>query len=137
MRKLIVVSALVLAAALAQAAERGLDPAEPIARPARARYTVTGRVVGLFPGARTTMRLTVRNPNPYPIKVRRIRTTVRSRVASCPSKTVRVARFRGVRRVPARSRIHLRVRVRMVPKAPDSCAGRRYRLSFRGAGARV
>jgi hypothetical protein len=137
MRKLIVGSALVLVAALAQAAERGLDPAEQIARPARPRYAITGRVVGLFPGARTTMRLTVRNPNPYPIKVRRIRTTVGSRVASCPARTVRVARFRGVRRVPARSGIHVRVRVRMIPTAPDSCAGRRYRLSFRGSGTRA
>jgi hypothetical protein len=137
LRKLIASVSLVLVAALAQAAERGIGPAEPTARPATPRYKISGKAVGLFPGARTTMRLTVRNPNPYPIKVRKIRTTVRSGAASCPSKTVRVARSRGTKRIPARSRARVKVKVRMLPTAPDSCAGRRYRLIYRGLATRA
>jgi hypothetical protein len=135
LRKLAVALALVLAAALAQAAERG-PSADGSARPAPTRYRISGKVVGLFPGARTTMRLTVRNPNPFPIKVRKIRTTVRSG-ASCPSKSIRVARSRGTKRIAATGRARIRVKVRMLATAPAACAGHRYRLIYRGMATRA
>lgn len=136
LRRLAVALALVLAAALAQAAERGPSADGTATRPAPARYRISGKVVGLFPGARTTMRLTVRNPNPFPIKVRKIRTTVRSG-ASCPSKSIRVARSRGTKRIPATGRARIRVKVRMLATAPAACAGHRYRLIYRGMATRA
>jgi len=136
-RRLVAPLALVLAAALAQAAERAPSIGDPAARPAPPRYRISGTVVGLFPGARTTLRLTVRNPNPYAIEVRKIRTKVRSGARSCPSKSIRVGRSRGTKRIRPKSRGRIRVKVRMLPTAPDACAGRRFRLIYRGTATRA
>jgi hypothetical protein len=136
-RKLVVGVALVLAAAFAQAAERAPSIGDPSFRAAPPRYRISGKVVGLFPGARTTLRLTVRNPNPYAIKVRKIRTKVRSGGPSCPSTSIRVGRSRVTKRIPPKSRRRVRVKVRMLPTAPNACAGRRFRLIYRGMATRA
>ena len=136
-RRLAAGLALVLAAAIAQAAERTPSTGDPTPRSAPPRYHISGTIVGLFPEARTTMRLTVRNPNSYAIKVRKIRTKVGGGGTACPSRNIRVGRSRGTKRVPPNSRRRVRVKVRMLPSAPEACAGRRFRLIYRGMATRA
>jgi hypothetical protein len=139
----LVCGVLVLAAALAQAAERSSTPpanegAGSVGIAAHARFRIRGNVEGLYPGATKWMRLRVRNPNPFAIRVTRIRSTVQSASGStCPAKSMRIKPFKGSRRVPAAGTARVKVRVLMRVRAPETCAGQRYRLSYQGRAIRA
>jgi hypothetical protein len=142
LRRSAIALCLVLATAFAQAAERSVltmaPPSEPIAVGAPARFRIHGRVTGLYPGARKPLRLTLRNPNPFAIRVTKVRTTVQVRGgSSCPPKSVKVQRFAGSRRIPASGVARMRVKVRMRANAPTVCSGQRYRLVYRGWARRA
>lgn len=136
-RKLVIGVMLVSVAALAQAAERGGSPTVSgsdgrAVAAKRARFGVAGHVTGLYPGATKRLRLTLRNPNRFPITVRSVRTSVRSTAPACPARSIRVRPFKGSRRVGARSKAKVKVLVTMPPTVPQACAGHRYRLTYRG-----
>ena len=141
-KKALVCGVLVLAAALAQAAERssapsGHDGAGSVGVAGRARFRINGHVVGLYPGATKWLHLRLRNPHPFPITVTRVRTTVRPPDGSaCPARSLRVAPFVGTRRVPATGTARARVRVTMRVGAPEACAGTRHRLMYEGRATR-
>jgi hypothetical protein len=134
---------LVLATALAQAAERSsAPPSSDGARSAgvalRARFGIRGHVDGLHPGASRRMPLRIRNPNPFAIRVTRIRTTVQPATGSgCPASSIRVQPYTGSRRIASSSSRRVKVEVRMRVDAPDACAGTRYRLTYRGRATRA
>jgi hypothetical protein len=137
LKKLVIGLVLVSLAAFAHAAERsgyprvgGHEGTAGVAK--RARFGVSGHVTGLYPGATKRLRLTLRNPNPFPITVKQVRTSVRSSIAGCPSKSIRVRPFKGSKRVGPRSKAKVKVAVTMSPTVPQACAGRRYRLTYRG-----
>jgi hypothetical protein len=142
-KKTLICGVLVLAAALAQAAERSPSPpandgAGSVGIAANARFRIRGHVEGLYPGATKWMRLRVRNPNPFAIRVTRIRTSVRPASGSaCPAKSMRIKPFNGSRRVPAVGTARVKVRVIMRLGAPDTCAGQRHRLVYRGRAIRA
>lgn len=133
---------LVLATAFAHAAERSAPTASPpspgSARvSAPARFRIYGHVTDLYPGARTHLRLTLRNPNPFPITVTKVRTTVLvPQASSCPPRSVKVKRFTGSRRIAPAGVARIRVTVRMRAKASAGCEGQRYRLAYRGWATR-
>ena len=130
-----IVGCLLVAAALAQAGERR-EGSSTLAegRPGQSapRFRIRGSIGGLYPGLRTTMRLAVRNPNPYAIRVTRIKTAVGASTGACPARSVRVRTWKGRARVPARGVRRIKVSVRMKGTAPTVCAGHRYRLTYRG-----
>jgi len=142
-KKTLVCGLLVLAAAMAQAAERsstlpasGGTGSAGAAR--RATFRIHGHVEGLYPGATKWLRLRFRNPNPFPITVTRVRTTVRPPGGSaCPARSLRVAPFNGSRRIPAAGTARARVKVRMRIHAPEVCAGKRHRLLYQGRAIRA
>ena len=135
--KLSIASVVVLVTTLARAGSHAPpDPPSPTAAvnmAAPPRFQISGRVDGLFPGIRTRLRLSIRNPNPVAIVVGRIHTTVRRAGGTCPPGTIRIKRFKGSRRIPALGVKRVTVTVRMLSNAPDTCAGQRYRLSYRGS----
>jgi len=80
-KKALLCGVLVLAAALAQAAERSGAPstsegAGSVGVVRQAGFRIHGHVEGLYPGAMKWLHLRFRNPNPFPITVTRVRTTV-------------------------------------------------------------
>ena len=135
--KLSIASVVVLVTTLAQAGEHAppypRSPPAAVDMAAPPRFQISGGVDGLFPGIRTRLRLSIRNPNPVAIVVRRIHTTVRRAGGTCPPGTIRIQRFKGSRRIPALGVKRVTVTVRMLSNAPDTCAGQRYRLSYRGS----
>jgi hypothetical protein len=140
-RRLLIGGALVLATAVATAAERTPSPTTASGSPgvaASPRFRISGHVTGLYPGARTRMRLTLHNPNPYAIRVTRIRTSVKVPAhSSCPARSIKVKRFKGSRRIPPRANVRIKVNVSMRAKVPNACAGQRYRLTYRGWATRA
>jgi hypothetical protein len=101
-------------------------------RAATPRFHVRGHVRHLYPGARLRFRVRVRNPLDVAIVVRRISARVVSPTPSCPSTSVRVRPWRGAVRIPAHSFRRIRMRARLVRRAPEDCQGVRFRLVFRG-----
>jgi len=99
-------------------------------------FRVRGKVTGLFPGRRITLRARLRNPYDFPIVARRVRATVTSPVPGCPKTAVKVRRWKGRRllRPHAARRVPLRVTMRRA--APDACQGVRFTLSFTGKAVR-
>ena len=141
-KKALLCGVLVLAAALAQAAERSGAPstsegAGSVGVVRQAGFRIHGHVEGLYPGAMKWLHLRFRNPNPFPITVTRVRTTVRPPAGSaCPARSLRVAPFSGSRRIPAAGTARARVKVRMRIHAPEACAGKRHRLFYEGRATR-
>lgn len=136
----VIVGCLVVVAALAQAGER--REGAPVLGEERSgqsapRFRIRGSIGGLFPGLRTTMRLAVRNPNPYAIRVTRIKTAVGASTGACPARSMKVRTWKGRARVPARGVRRIKVSVRMKRTAPTVCAGHRYRLIYRGWAVRA
>jgi hypothetical protein len=140
-RRLLIGGALVLATAVATAAERTPSPTTASGSPgvaASPRFRISGHVTDLYPGARTRMRLALRNPNPYAIRVTRIRTSVKVPArSSCPARSIKVTRFTGSRRIAPRAAVRVKVNVSMRAKVPNTCAGQRYRLTYRGWATRA
>ena len=139
-QRLLIGGALVLATAVATAAERTPSPTTPGSPGVAAspRFRISGHVTGLYPGARTRLRLTLRNPNPYAIKVSRIRTSVQVPArSSCAARSIKVKRFTGSRRIAPRAVVRVKVNVSMRAKVPNACAGQRYRLTYRGWATRA
>lgn len=136
----LLVACLLLVAAFAQASElRRSSSTSPDARPpvAQPDFHIRGSVTGLFPGVRTRMRLRVRNENPFAIRLSKISTTVQGGTAACPADSLKVTRWAGHKRIPARAVRRVRVEVRMRSWAPQACAGHRYRLAYRGRAVKA
>jgi hypothetical protein len=100
-------------------------------------FRISGHVVGLYPGKRTTMRVQVRNPYRFPIVVRSVRATVKRASASCRGTNVVVSAFRGSRRIRPRGRIVVRMDVRMPRSAPGACESSKLPIVFTGKAFRA
>jgi hypothetical protein len=135
-RALVVSSILVLGAAAA-AAELARAPAQEPASASSAVFRVSGRVVGLYPGRAKTMKVRIRNPHPFAIRIKKLRIRVSEGGPGCRAGTIRIGKARVTRPVPARRRLRVRVPVKMRPAAPDACMGARYPLRFAGTAVRA
>ena len=134
---------LVVLASLAQAAEyvgprlrsHGEGSSSIVNRPAV--FTVRGHSKGFYPGRKRPMRVTVRNPNTFPIVVTRVTASVASVVSGCPTKSIKIKPWRGRARVSARGHRRMKLIVRMLPRTPDACQGARFKLRFGGTAVRA
>jgi hypothetical protein len=99
------------------------------------RFRVTGSVSGLYPGARRSMRVKIRNPFRGAIVVRSVTAQVRRARRACSGSNVEVRPFRGRVRVPARGARVVGLLVRMPATAADECRGARFPLVFRARAA--
>lgn len=100
------------------------------------RLKISGHVDGLFPGARTRLRLRVKNRLPVAVVLRSIRTTVSDGAPGCSGRNLSVARYRGSLRIAAHRSRRVRVRVAMSGSAPDSCQAARFPLRYTGRATR-
>ena len=101
-------------------------------------FGVSGRVRRLYPGARKSMTLRVRNPHGYAIVVRSLGVRVgKSDRVGCGRRWVRPKRVvRLSLLVPAHSVARASFPLRMRAAAPDACQGARWRLRFVGTAVR-
>jgi hypothetical protein len=120
------------------------EPAAMEARGALAStdgFSMRARVGGLFPGARRSLHLRIRNPNGFPIKVTKVTVHIRRdlRRPRCrPRRYLRATRLRDPVRVPAKSirRTRTRVAIRMKASAPDACQRAVFALRLKGRAVR-
>jgi hypothetical protein len=118
-----------LALALAVAHSRADDSVLTSSR--GGAFTIRGHVLGLYPGGKTRLTLTIRNRNAFAIKVRSIRVKV-ANASGCSRSNVVVRRFRGSLRVAAGKTRRLRLPISMRRAAPDACMGARFPLRYTG-----
>jgi len=134
---------LVVLASLAQAAEyvaphlRGRSSGSSVIVNRPAVFTAKGHSKGFYPGRRRPMRITLKNPNPFPIVVTRVTASVTSVISGCPIGSLKVKRWRGRARVSARGHRRIKLVVRMLPRTPDACQGARFRLRFGGTAVQT
>lgn len=101
-------------------------------------FSIRGRVRSLYPGARGTLTLRVRNPHRFAIEVRSVRVRVRqSDHGGCGRRWVRPRRaVKTSVRVPPKSKAMVSYPVRMLKASPPACSGATWGLRFSGKGAR-
>jgi hypothetical protein len=97
-------------------------------------FRLRGHVTGMYPGRHRRLVVQISNPQRRAIVVTSITATVGRAVIGCKGSNIRVRRFVGAKRVPARGRARVRLRVRMLRTAPDACEGARFPVVFSGKG---
>ena len=132
-----------LAVALSLALAVGVSSAAPTAgEGSSARHgpalVLRGGVRGLYPGARLSLRVRIRNGRPFAVRVLAIRTrVVGGGRRGCARRYVAVSRLRARLRVPPRRARTALLRVTMRRSAPDACKGAVFRLAFSARGRRA
>jgi hypothetical protein len=130
LRRFVLLTGAVAAALTAAHAVGARRPWPP--RHAPRTFSISGHVDDLAPGARSTLRLVIRNPWRRGIHVRAVTVRVDPSGRPCPVTTVRIARFRGDFFVRARSSRRLQLAARLRRSAPAACAGAVFPLAFSG-----
>ena len=97
-------------------------------------FRLRGHVKGMYPGRHRRLVVQISNPQRRAIVVTSITATVGRAVTGCKGSNIRVRRFAGAKRVPARGHAKVRLRVRMLSRAPDACEDARFPVVFSGAG---
>lgn len=125
---------LLAAAALAQASEfRGGSAADDAAAAAkRPVFKVRGNVNGLYPGLAKPMRLTVTNPNPFAIRLARVRVKVRSTTVGCSASAIKVRPYAGHKKIGPHRRAWITTSIRVLPTIANACQGTKFRLLYSG-----
>lgn len=137
LRALVAASILFLGVSAAAADLGGGSPVRDPGGTRAATFRVKGSVGGLFPGAVRTMRVRLRNPHPFALRLRRLRISIVDPSPGCRAGTIRIARVRRGLVMASRRTTKVRVRVRMRPTASDACIGARYPLRFSGSAVRA
>ncbi len=123
-------AATVLTGAAAQGSSRSRDSR------VASTFTLHGRVVGLYPGARTRLVIAVHNRGRRRLRVHSITTRARDAKPGCSAKNVRVAAFHGRLPVGAGRWRNVTVSVRMLPTTAVACQGAVFPLVFSGRATR-
>jgi hypothetical protein len=125
--------------ALAQAAEFHGGPAAdgPAAASKRPGFKIRGNVTGLYPGLTKPMRLTVTNPNPFSIRLTRVRVRVLSPTVGCTGSAIKVRPYVGHKKIGPHRRARVTTSVRVMPTIADACQGTRFRLQYSGKAGKA
>ena len=94
-------------------------------------FTISGHVLGLYPGSTAHLTLTISNRNSFPIKVASIRVKA-GNAPGCARSNLVVKSFRGSLRVAAERRRRLQLPISMRSTAPDACVGAQLPLRYTG-----
>jgi hypothetical protein len=100
------------------------------------RLAIRGTAVGLYPGLQGRLHVTVRNPNPFAVRVLSLRVAVGSPGRGCPARAIRPGRLPRPFRVRGRGVARVSLPIRMSADAPLACSSRRFPLSFRARAVR-
>jgi hypothetical protein len=104
-------------------------------------FHLRARAGGLFPGASRPLRLRIRNPNRFAIKVTEVKVQIRRdprRPGCYPRRYLRATRLREPMRVPAKGirRTRTRLEIRMRVSAPDACQNAIFPLRIKAKAVR-
>lgn len=102
--------------------------------PAPRGFSVSGSVVGLYPGGKAWLPATVRNPYRRPLRLVSLEVSVRGGRRWCSNANLEVRPFRGRLVIPARRKRVVRLLARMPVTAAPECSGARFPLTFRARG---
>lgn len=103
----------------------------------RTPLRVSGHIIGLYPGKRTRMQVTVRNRGRRPLVLTSLRTAVGSASRTCTRGNIRVAPVSKRVKLPARKAKRLRVPISMSPYAATGCQNARFPLKFKATARKA
>ena len=113
------------------------DPgAAPLMTGSSSRFSISGNVAGLYPGASLLLVLTISNPQQFAIVVNSITTSVGSPSASCSAANLSVSSFLGSLAVPAQGTATVTVTATMPHSAPNACQGAVFPLQYSGTAVK-
>lgn len=121
--------------AIAAAAELHRSPTRRESAHTR-RFRISGHIRGLAPGVGAKLRLRVSNPYGFRLVVRQITVRVGDANGACNRANLKIRRYRGRLRIPARRSRRVVLPARLKAAAPTACQGARFPLAYRGRGVR-
>ena len=95
-------------------------------------FSITGNVVGLFPGKTLPLVLSVSNRRSFAITVTSITTTVGNPSSRCTAKYLKVTTFAGHLRVRAKKTAKTTVKVTLSHAAPNACQKAVFHFTYHG-----
>lgn len=97
-------------------------------------FTISGSVDGLRPGKPATLRLTVANPEPQPIRLTSATATARAASSACPAGLLGITGFSGTPEtvVAARGQAVIELTVTLSAQAPNACRQVAFPLTYAG-----
>jgi hypothetical protein len=107
-------------------------PAAASVQSTSAAFKISGKLKGLYPGAKRGLVLVVHNPQTFAIVVTSITTTIASPSAGCQASNLVVGAFSGQLTVAAGGSAKASVPVLMQHGAPDACQGAVFPLTYSG-----
>jgi hypothetical protein len=107
-------------------------PASGDARRGSVGFRLSGSLDGLYPGARRSLKVTVRNPFVRTMRLVSLHADVGRAGRTCSSANIEVRPFRGRLRIPGRRRRIVRLLATMAPSAAEECKRARFPIRFRG-----
>ncbi len=132
-----VVSALVAPQAMTflSAREDAVHGSESISPLESRRFAIKGKVKRLYPGAKKTLKLRVRNRSAYRIRLETLTVKVKKpNKAGCKMRWLKLKKQMSPRlKLLPKKRAVIPVRVKLSKKATDSCQGARWPLEYRGS----
>jgi hypothetical protein len=129
--------AAIAASVLALAGALAALPASSGAPSARVSFRVSGSVSGLYPGAKRSLVVTVKNPFRRRLRLVSLRATARPARRGCSGWNVEVRPFAGRRTIRPRGSARVRLLARMPASVAEECKGARFPLVFRGRAVRL
>jgi hypothetical protein len=99
---------------------------------ATGRFYLSGDIVGLYPGFRAPLVISITNPNPLPIVVDWISVKPRDASPGCIGRLVRAVGWSMPILVGAGSTQVVTTHIHMRPRAPDACQGATFPLIYKG-----
>lgn len=106
-------------------------PASGDARRGPVSFHLSGSVDGLYPGARRSMKVTIRNPFARTMRLLSVQADVARARRGCGGRNVEVRPFRRGLSIPAHRRAVVRLFVRMAVTAQEPCRRARFPIRFR------
>jgi hypothetical protein len=101
------------------------------------RFTLSGNVDGLWPGAQRTLVVTAENPYPFDIVLTSLNVGVAAASASCPASVLHISSPAADVRIAARGRRAVELVASLDPDAPDGCQGAIWTLSYTASARRA
>jgi hypothetical protein len=99
-------------------------------------FTVSGTVTGLYPGADRPLRLVLRNPHPFAIRVTALWAEVGDASRRCRGYNLSVSGLGSAVTIAPRGDRRVVLRATLLGWAPAACRGASFRLSYGGRAVR-
>lgn len=99
-----------------------------------ATFTISGKVLGLYPGKTLPLTLTVTNPNKFSITVTSSTTSISNASSACTAPHLKVTSFSGSLVVGALNSAKVKVNTTLLHSAPNACQGVEFPLHYTGSG---